>query len=76
MIQVRYGLEANAALANQTLQMVPWTTSDGSVAWQCGAAPDFTSTGTAIMTGAGTPTGGTLASNATLNRYLPAACRP
>ena len=52
VIEVRYGLEANAALANQTLPMVPWTTSDGSVAWQCGAAPDFTSTGTAIMTGA------------------------
>jgi type IV pilus assembly protein PilA len=76
VIQVTYGLEANASLAGQTLQIVPWVTLDGSVAWRCGAAPAPSGTGIVVMPGTGSPTGGTLASNASLNRYLPAACRP
>ena len=75
VIQVTYGLEANASLRTQTLEMVPYTTPDGSVAWRCGAAPVPAGTGIALMTGAAIG-GGTLATNASLNRYLPAACRP
>ena len=75
VIQVTYGLEANAQLATETLEMVPYVTPDGSVAWRCGAAPVPTGTGIVIMPGAAAG-GGTLATDATLNRYLPAACRP
>ncbi len=58
-ITVTYGAEANAQIAGQTLEIVPYTTADRSVAWRCGGAPASTQTGTAIMTGAAY-TGGTL----------------
>jgi type IV pilus assembly protein PilA len=71
VIQVMYGFDANAAIAGQTLFIAPWTTPDGSVAWQCGGALQPAGA-TAPMGGAA---GGTLA-GANFVRYLPAACRP
>ena len=71
-ITIVYGNEANAAIAGKTLELVPYTTPDMSVAWRCGGAP--VPAGTTIMTGAAY-TGGSLA-GAALVKYLPAACRP
>jgi len=74
IITITYGGDVNAAIANQTLALTPYVTPDNSVAWRCGgaAAPGV---GTTPMANA-THTGGTLGSNASLNKYLPAACRP
>src|SRR5688572_8729815 len=38
IITIAYGFDANAAIEGQTLQLIPWVTPDGSVAWQCGGA--------------------------------------
>jgi type IV pilus assembly protein PilA len=81
-ILVTYGNEASKQLqpggTGETLGLVPWETPDLSVAWQCGAAND--PAGTQLM---GTKGGGNKASKApgtlagpTLQKYLPAACRP
>jgi len=71
-ITITYGNEANAAIAGATLELVPYTTPDNSVAWRCGGAP--VPVGTTIMTGAAY-SGGTLA-GAAMVKYLPSACRP
>jgi Tfp pilus assembly major pilin PilA len=71
-ITVTYGNEANAQIKGQTLEIVPYTTPDNSVAWRCGGAP--VPVGTKVMTGAAY-TGGTL-STANFVKYLPSACRP
>jgi len=70
-ISVVFGNEANAkikASGGNTLEMVPWTTPDDSITWQCGFANAPASTATLMDSGA---------SNATAleSRYLPAACR-
>jgi type IV pilus assembly protein PilA len=70
-ITITYGNDANAAITGATLQLIPWTTPDGSVAWQCGGADDFTNA--SEMGGGGS--GGSLVTDDLL-RYLPAACRP
>jgi type IV pilus assembly protein PilA len=80
VITVTYGgtpVQANAAINTQTLQL---ETTDKSVVWQCGAAPvpsaggtQLLGTGTAQAAAAG---GGSLATTAALNKYLPKACRP
>lgn len=62
----------NAALKTQTLGITPYLSVDKSVIWKCGAA--VAPTGTTIMATA-TDTPGTLG-GATLQKYLPAACRP
>jgi type IV pilus assembly protein PilA len=71
-ITVTYGNEANAQIAGQTLQIVPYTTPDNSVAWRCGGAIQPANTN--IMVGAAY-TGGTLA-GPNFVKYLPSACRP
>jgi type IV pilus assembly protein PilA len=71
-VTIAYGNEANAAIAGKTLELVPYTTPDMSVAWRCGGAPQ--PAGTALMTGAGY-TGGSLVTGG-LTKYLPSACRP
>ncbi len=71
-ITVTYGNpEANAAINGQTLEIVPYTTPDNSVAWRCGGA--VAPPGAVIMTGSAY-TGGTLVTGG-LTRYLPSACR-
>jgi type IV pilus assembly protein PilA len=77
-ITITYGDQANAAIKTQTLGLTPYETGDLSVAWRCGAA--------AIPAGApkelGTAGGGAKAAyipgslaGATLQKYLPKACR-
>ena len=75
VIEITYGYEANQKIAagNETLELVPYVTPDGSVVWQCGGAPAPSGSAT-LMSGAATG-GGTLA-GANFVRYLPAACRP
>ena len=83
VITITYGgtpQQANAVIAGQTLELVPYETTDKSVVWQCGAAPAPAAAGTQLL-GTGTAQaaaagGGTLATTATLNKYLPKACRP
>jgi type IV pilus assembly protein PilA len=73
VIQVTYGAESNTQIAAQTLEIVPYVSTDNSVMWRCGGAPVPTgSTGTMPGAAAG---GGTLA-GANYVKYLPSACRP
>jgi type IV pilus assembly protein PilA len=72
IIEIEYGYDANAAIDGQTLQLTPWVTPDGSVAWQCGGA-NAPSGADSAMGSEGS--GGTLADDDFI-RYLPAACRP
>jgi type IV pilus assembly protein PilA len=79
-ILITYGATANAVLTGQTLELVPYETTDKSVTWRCGAAPVLAAAGTQLL-GTGTAqvaayNGGTLATTASLNKYLPKACRP
>lgn len=79
VIAITYGNEVNRVIAGQTLELVPYESPDLSVVWRCGAAP--VPAGTALLGTAGAGTiaaagGGTLATTATLNKYLPRACRP
>lgn len=70
VITATYGGNANTKIANQTLVLVPWETTDGSVAWQCLSAgggkqpPNATQ---ALATGA---------TASLLSQYAPAQCRP
>jgi type IV pilus assembly protein PilA len=74
VISILYGgPEVNQQIAGKTLELVPYTTPDNSVAWDCGAAP-VPGTGTVLMSGAAAG-GGTLAAVA-YQKYLPSACRP
>ena len=75
VIEITYGHEANARIGagNETLEIVPYVTPDGSVVWQCGGA-DPPSGSATLMSGA-TAGGGTLNADDFI-RYLPAACRP
>jgi len=76
VILVTCGNEANAALKTtpETLGLTPYLSVDNSVVWRCAAAP-APGGGAAIMTGA-VYNAGSLGTNAALNKYLPAACRP
>jgi type IV pilus assembly protein PilA len=76
VILITYGNEANAALKTtpETLGLTPYLSMDNSVIWRCGGAILPTGAANGVMTGA-VYTPGTLA-GATLQKYLPAACRP
>ena len=79
-ITITYGAGANSNISGGTLELVPYETTDKSVTWRCGAAPVLAAAGTQLL-GTGTAqvavyTGGTLATTATKNKYLPKACRP
>ncbi|MCP4001838.1 MAG: prepilin-type N-terminal cleavage/methylation domain-containing protein [Gammaproteobacteria bacterium] len=70
VISITYGGDdVNAAIANNTVDLIAWTTEDDSITWQCGYANDPTGTGAAAMDSS---------TNSTdlEARYLPAACRP
>jgi type IV pilus assembly protein PilA len=74
IITVTYGgTEVNKAITGLTLELTPTVSVDNSVSWRCGGAIQPGATG--AMPGAGTHTGGTLNTAATL-KYLPSACRP
>jgi len=72
-ITITYGFEANKAILAQTLELVPYVTKDGSIAWQCGGAP--APSGTAVIMPGAAYTGGTI-HTLNLDKYLPSACRP
>jgi type IV pilus assembly protein PilA len=75
VIEVTYGgNEVNKGILGATLGLTPYITPDNSVAWKCGAAP-VPGSGLVIMPGAAV-NNGTLGNNASLVKYLPAACRP
>ena len=73
VIEIEYGNDANAAIVNETLQLVPFISADNSISWRCGGAGDPTANPMLGVTG--TPTGGTLA-GANFLKFLPSACRP
>jgi type IV pilus assembly protein PilA len=74
VITITYGgAEVNAAIAGQTLNIVPHVSNDNSVAWQCGAAVVPVGA-VGLMPGAALG-GGTLAAP-NFTKYLPSACRP
>ena len=74
IITITYGGDVNAAIANQTLALTPYVTPDNSVAWRCGNA--VAPGGLTTSMGNATHTGVTLGNNTSMNKYLPAACRP
>jgi type IV pilus assembly protein PilA len=75
VIIITYGNEANAAIGagNETLELAPFVTPDGSVVWRCGGAGD--PLGSATLMQSAVSDGGSLAGDDFV-RYLPAACRP
>ncbi len=78
-IVITYGNEANKQIAGQTLGLTPYETMDLSVAWRCGGAAVPANTNIMGTSGGGNKAvlnQGTLGSTATLNKYLPSACRP
>ncbi len=75
VIMISYGgNEVNAAINGASLALTPYVTPDNSVAWKCGAAP--VPANLTAMPGAATTNNGTLGDNASMNKYLPSACRP
>jgi type IV pilus assembly protein PilA len=76
-ITITYGAQANSAIANQTLILTPYQTTDMSVTWRCGSAAILAAAGTNLL-GTGTAQvaayqAGTIAT--TNPKYLPKACR-
>lgn len=72
-IDVTYGGRASAAIANQTLSLTPYETSNRGVVWACGTSP--APVGLSLM---GTASGGTTAAaggTTIIDRYLPSSCR-
>jgi len=77
VITITYGNQANAQLTAgpATLSLVPYSTVDGSVVWQCGNSP--APAGLALMgVGTATAAAATAPGGGMVNRWLPAACRP
>src|SRR5262245_37278616 len=72
IITITYGNEANQAINQATLRLVPYISNDNSVSWRCGGAGAPTNS---PMTGTTFVDGGTLSGAANV-KYLPAACRP
>ena len=72
VIEIEYGKDANQAIRNETLELIPWISVDNSISWQCGGAGQPTAK---VMTGVTGQTGGTL-SGSNFLKYLPSACRP
>ena len=68
VIQITYGLQANATVAGKLLQIGAYTSANNDVIWVCGSA--------AVPAGATIATGsGFAAANTTvLAQYLPTAC--
>ena len=68
-ITVTYdGDDVNQLIAGETVAITPYTTTDFSVTWTCGAS--------AVPTGATIMTGATAGTTGLDSKYLPAACRP
>ena len=77
-IIITYGREANARIVGESLNITPFESTDLSVVWRCGAAPD--PAGLALMGTAGggviaADTGGGTLAGAGFTQYLPSSCR-
>jgi type IV pilus assembly protein PilA len=66
VIVIQYGGQANQAINNQYLTLVPYTTASDDILWQCGLAPAPGGTPASVPAGVST----TLAP-----QQLPAPCR-
>jgi type IV pilus assembly protein PilA len=77
-IDVTYGNEANAQIANAVLSITPYETPDQSVVWRCGGAPVPMGAPNVIGTSAmgTTPTYQAGSLYTSTPQYLPSACRP
>jgi type IV pilus assembly protein PilA len=73
VISISYGGQANSKILGSTLELTPFTSVNGDIAWQCGSKNILTGTsGLTLASGAATPsTGGSLTA-----KYRPANCRP
>lgn len=65
---------ANQKINGLTLTMVPYTSTDGSVAWKCRAVGSTATPGGSLM-GAGTSVAAANAVGTLLAKYAPAECR-
>jgi type IV pilus assembly protein PilA len=72
IITITYGGQANTKIATKTLTLVPFTSQNGDIAWQCGSKDITTNTsGLTIASGGTVPAGG----GTLLAKYRPANCR-
>jgi type IV pilus assembly protein PilA len=74
---ITFGLNANAAIAGQTLYLTPYETSGGTIVWRCGNQ-DAPSQGGSALELMGTTSGGNVATfvaSTVAARYLPSSCR-
>jgi type IV pilus assembly protein PilA len=77
-ITITFGNQANRLINGATLGLTPYGTPDRSVAWRCANATQPAGTQLLGTAGGGTTAAyvpGTLGSDPTLNKYLPASCR-
>lgn len=76
-LEVTFGNNANASIANETLYLTPYETNAGSIVWRCGNQPPPTGGGGPLAP-MGASGGGNTASYAATTvdeRYLPSTCR-
>ena len=70
-ITIAYGNRANTAIANQTLKLIPYVSTDNSVIWKCSSAgADTTARGNGVMPGVTDTAVGSVQ-----GRYAPKECR-
>ena len=71
-IEITYGNQANAAINNEILTLIPYTSANNDIVWQCGTANAPSGAGAALPLASGT----TEVSTATTvqPQYLPTAC--
>ncbi len=78
-VDVVFGNDANAIIADAILYLTPYETPEGSVVWRCGHDTVPTDSGGAPLQTLGTSGGGNAAvyADSTVDpRYLPSTCRP
>jgi type IV pilus assembly protein PilA len=77
-MDVTFGNQANALIANAVMRLTPYETGEGSIVWRCGAAPAPTNSGGGALSPMGTSGGGNAASYAasTIDEtFMPQNCR-
>ncbi len=77
-VQITYGNRAHVSIDTLTLSLTPYETTDFSVIWRCGNAPQPTSSAGVAYQPLGTSGGGQVAvflAATVPSRFLPASCR-
>ncbi len=77
-MDVTFGNQAHALIANTVMRLTPYETGEGSVVWRCGAGPAPTDSGGSALSPMGTSGGGNAASYAAStidDLYMPQNCR-